>query len=118
MLLGETITLFGGGRQLRDFVYIDDAIASIVAAAKGRLSGSHCFNVGSGIPVSIRRVVEMIADTTGSTYSSSSRQLGGGDVLESYADVSLIKKVLGWEAIVKIEDGIQRTIAAGVDSGL
>ena len=99
------------GRQLRDFCYIDDVVEAMVRAAllpsvKGRV-----VNVGSGTPVSIREVIRKAVELAGG-----GRPLWGahpyrkGENMELYADVTLAKSLLSWEAVTGLDEGLKRTI--------
>ena len=98
-LAGKPFTVVGDGEQTRDFTYVTDIVQAIVTAAKSDRTGQ-IYNVGSGVTVSVNRLVEL---------------LGGDKVLipkrpgepdSTFADISKIRTELGWEPQVSIEEGI------------
>lgn len=99
------------GLQLRDFCYIDDAVDAMLMAALSPDARGHIINVASGVPVSIREVVEKVVTMIGGGKplwgSYSYRE---GENMELYADISLAKSLLGWEPHVAFEDGLKKTI--------
>jgi len=109
-LLGKTLVIYGDGRQTRDFVYISDVIEAIIKALESDLDFG-VFNIGTGKPVTINELAELIKNLTNRnelpiTYEERRR----GDVYQSYADVRRAKKILGWEAKVKLKEGLRKTI--------
>src|SRR5690606_19843351 len=62
---GETITVFGDGAQLRDFLYIDDLVRAFLDAAASDSAEGESFNVGSGTPVSIADLAHTAVDAAG-----------------------------------------------------
>ena len=118
-LAGETITIFGDGRQTRDFVFVEDVVRANLLAA-GVLSGGArrdlplfaLYNVAGGRSITILELAREIVQATG----SSSRIVHGdprpGDVRHSRADVSRIRRDLHFRAEVSVREGLRRTIEA------
>lgn len=102
------------GRQMRDFIHIDDAVAGVMQlldASKTLSAGWSEFDLGSGHPVSIRQLVERIHHLT-----ASQAKLCFGDIpyrpyerMESMADISKLAE-LGWACHVPLDDGLTQTI--------
>jgi len=110
------------GEQLWDFLYIDDAVAALVALATND-SAEGIFNLGSGRPVSIRDVVSKIRG-----YIDPSLELGFGEmpyasdqVMHLEADITRLQAATGWKPKIGISEGIRRTVEwytkQGVDHG-
>jgi len=107
ILEGREIEIYGDGTQMRDFTYVDDVVrANILAAEKG-VTGE-VYNIGGGNKIElltlihiIEKIFQKMAFITFSTYQR-------GDVRETWADTIRGKKVMGWEASVKIEDGLKK----------
>ncbi|HOO78370.1 MAG TPA: SDR family oxidoreductase [bacterium] len=98
-LAGEPFTVVGDGEQTRDFTFVTDVAAACLAAAQSDVSGE-IFNVGSGRPVSVNRLVELL----GGGHIHIPKRPGEPDC--THADVSKIRRALGWEARVPIEEGV------------
>ena len=104
---GEAVTIFGDGEQTRDYVYVGDVVAAVVAASDR--DGGGVFNVGTGAETSVnelfaacRRVAEV---ETEATYAPAR----AGDVLRSVLDVSRAEQELGWRPRTQLEDGLRLT---------
>lgn len=109
----ETIPLFGDGRILRDYLYIDDLTESLVATALSDKVYGEVYNVGSGIPVSFIELANKIIEISGTgkvdytEFTTERKALEPGDY---YADITKIKEAIGWQPTITLEDGIQRTL--------
>ena len=106
MLAGKPLTIVGDGTQRRDFTYVSDAVEALLAAARSDRVG-RCYNVGSDHPVSVNRLVELLAARE--TVHIPKRP---GEPDCTFADTRRVKAELGWSAKVPIEDGISRMLAA------
>lgn len=103
-LHGKPFTVVGDGTQTRDFTFVTDVARAFYVAAQSSLTGQ-IMNVGSSGHYSVNRLVELL----------------GGDVVHipkrpgepdcTFADVSKIKKLLGWKAEVSFEEGVGRVLA-------
>lgn len=98
-LNGVPFTVVGDGTQTRDFVFVSDVAKAFIAAAKSNVSGE-IFNVGSGKTYSVNRIVELLG---GKVVHIPKRP---GEPECTYADISKIRRLLGWEPRVSLEDGI------------
>ena len=115
---GDQITIYGDGGQTRDFVFIDDVVrANLTAAGLLGQKGSGppagvapVYNVGGGRSISILELAQKIVAMAASSSSIVHGDPRAGDVRHSIADVSRIKKDLGFEADVGLDDGLGRTV--------
>jgi UDP-glucose 4-epimerase len=114
VLTGQPLTVFGNGRQTRDYVYVADvANANVLAATKllpapGPLD-TRSFNIGTGVETSVLELAEMIRETSGTTPEIQHAPERAGEVLRSALLPAKAEKVLGWEAHTSIKDGISET---------
>ena len=108
MARGEATVIFGDGEQSRDFVYVGDVVAALLAAA-GRSGGP--YNVGSGIATTVNELHAACRAVAGVTDEPAHEEARLGDVLRSVLDPSLIERELGWRAQVGLDDGLARTYA-------
>ena len=107
MLAGEPLTVYDDGEQTRDFVYVDDvARANLLAAEPGAPSG--VFNVASGSAVSVNRLVELLREASGLDARVIYEPPRPGDVRHSLADTAKARRELGFEAAVRLEEGVAR----------
>lgn len=99
------------GRQLRDFCYVDDVVNAMIKAALSPVARGHIINIASGIPISIRDVVEKVINLVGGGKPLwGSYPYRRGENMELHADISLSKTLLEWEPKVSLEDGLKNTI--------
>ncbi|MBS4047985.1 MAG: SDR family oxidoreductase [Alphaproteobacteria bacterium] len=98
-LAGKPYTVVGDGTQTRDFTYVTDVVQAVIAAAKSDAVGL-CMNVGSGNTYSVNRLVELLGGPV--TYIP--KRPGEPDC--TFADTSLIRKVLDWAPKIPLEDGV------------
>ncbi|HEU5101074.1 MAG TPA: GDP-mannose 4,6-dehydratase [Roseiflexaceae bacterium] len=104
---GRPITLYDGGRPRRDWTYVDDIIAGVVAALEADLS-YEIFNLGRGQPVVMSDFVTIIERLVGKPAQIVDAPLPANEALVTYADVGKAHKLLGYNPRVSIEDGLQR----------
>lgn len=106
-LRGEDLTVFGDGSQTRSFCYVDDQIEGIYRL----LMSDYVYPVNIGNPneISIRDFAEEIIKLTGTNQKVVFRDLPVNDPMQRQPDISLAKKVLGWEPKVGREEGMKIT---------
>lgn len=92
-------TVVGDGTQSRDFTFVSDVADAFVTAAQSSVAGE-VFNVGTGAPVSVNRLVELLQ---GDVVHVPKRP---GEPDRTHADVSKIQRRLGWRSKVSIEEGV------------
>jgi UDP-glucose 4-epimerase len=98
-LAGLPLTIVGDGQQKRDFVYVTDLAHAFLSAAEADCT-NEVFNVGTGNPQSINRLVELIG---GETIHMPKRP---GEPEATWADISKIQRLLGWAPRVSFEAGV------------
>ena len=109
----EVIPVFGDGRILRDYLYIDDLTDSFVVTALADDVYGEVFNIGSGIPLNFIELAKKIIAISGTgktnftEFTTERRALEPGDY---YADISKINKATGWSPKVALDDGIKKTL--------
>jgi UDP-glucose 4-epimerase len=112
MLQGKRPTIFGDGKQSRDFTYADNVVeANLLACeAQGREVAGRVFNVATGRRVDLNETFQILKKLTG--YSGEVEYQGerAGDVKHSLADISQAEKYLGYKPKVDFEEGLRRTI--------
>jgi len=104
ILNNQPLTIVGDGNQTRDFTYVTDVVDSILFAADHGKSGE-VYNVGSGNPVSVNKIVELLSAK--STVHMPKRP---GEPDCTHADITKIQ-ALGWRPKVPIEKGVQNMLA-------
>ncbi len=107
---GGSLVVFGDGRQSRDFVYVDDVVDGLVAAATARNVDRQIINIGSGTDISINALVEKISRVTGRKVNvlHSGAQTGG--VSRLCADISKAQQLLNFTPKVDLDTGLGLTL--------
>ncbi len=100
LLHDKPLTIVGDGEQTRDFTYVTDIVEACYMASQSEVSGE-IFNVGSDNTYSINYLVDLL----GGERVYIPKRPGEPDV--TYADISKIKKILGWRPKVSFEDGVK-----------
>jgi UDP-glucuronate 4-epimerase len=113
---GQPITLNNDGDMERDFTYIDDIVAGVVAALDrppGAEGGApHAlYNLGNHRPVHLRRFLEILEAALGRKAEIRLAPLPPGDVVRTYADIEASRRDLGFEPKTPIEEGLPRFVA-------
>lgn len=103
-LAGKPFTVVGDGKQTRDFTFVSDVADAFVAAAASPVSGE-ILNVGSGHTYSVNRLVELL----GGPVVYVPKRPGEPD--STFADISRIRKEVGWQPKVPLEEGVRRMLA-------
>lgn len=107
----DPFVIWGSGKQVRDFIYIDDVVRGTLDACS-RVADGDVFNLGSGIGITIKETAEMIFDLIGwkpnkILYNTTMPE----GIKFRVMDVSKAKRRLGWTAETDLREGLKRTIA-------
>jgi UDP-glucose 4-epimerase len=102
LLGGERATVFGDGRQTRDYIYVGDVVAANLAAAGSDIVGG--VNIGTGVETDVLEIARVLEVE----YDFAPPRLG--ELERSSIDVSRAREELGWTSQVELEDGMRRTL--------
>jgi UDP-glucose 4-epimerase len=109
-LRGGSLVIFGGGGQTRDFVYVDDAVDALVAAATAEDVDRRIINVGSGQNTSINELARLVGEVVGQRVDVLLSPAESGGVSRLSADISIARKLLGYEPHVELAQGLRLTL--------
>jgi len=110
----EEITLFGGGEQSRDFLFVDDLVNAFILAMQHADENARCINIGGEDVLSYKELAEMIVSLAGSgrvaevPWPDEYRQVETGSFV---ADIELSEALLGWRPRFSVRDGLKKTVA-------
>ncbi len=108
-LENQPITIFGDGSTSRDYTYIDDIVAGVLAAEERIAShGYRVWNLGSDRPVTLAQMVESIGKVVGKPLEVRRESNQPGDVTRTWADLTRSKAELGYAPSTTFEQGLQK----------
>jgi dTDP-glucose 4,6-dehydratase len=107
-LKGEPLTMYGDGRQTRSFCYVDDEVEGIYRLfMRGTPQPT---NIGNPNEYSVRQLAELVLELTGAKVPLVHRELPEDDPKVRQPDITRARKELGWEPVVSLREGVERTI--------
>ncbi len=112
MAAGRAPTIYGDGRQSRDFVYVADAVQALVKAAAAPAASGKVYNIGRGEAVSVLDLVGHLQAMVGAAPGPNFAPPRAGDVRLSQADISRARRDLAYEPQVSFAEGLRRTLEA------
>jgi dTDP-L-rhamnose 4-epimerase len=108
LLNGQAPLVFEDGEQMRDFVSVHDIVHANILAMERPESDGEVINIGSGNPISIRQVAEILARSLGKTTEPViTQKYRAGDIRHCYADLTRARALLGYEPRVSHENGFR-----------
>ncbi|MCE2862168.1 MAG: NAD-dependent epimerase/dehydratase family protein [Opitutaceae bacterium] len=115
ILAGEPLKLFNGGRNLRDFTYVDDIVDGVIKVllyppAQPPVPPLRIYNLGHHRPVETLLFVRMLEELLGKKAAVELLPPQPGDMTETCADLALIRKEIGFEPKVPLEEGLRRFV--------
>jgi nucleoside-diphosphate-sugar epimerase len=109
ILRGKPISIFGDGKQTRDFTHVSDVVkANVLAVDKG--SAGEAYNIGGGSRISMNQAIKIIEESSGRKASVEFKDVQKGDMRDTYADISKSSKELGYRPSVSIKSGLTEMV--------
>jgi UDP-glucose 4-epimerase len=110
LLNGEVPSIFGNGKQTRDFVFVEDvADANIMALSNGKWDNDY-FNVSTAKEISVNELFKLVKGITKSRIDAKHVEPRKGEIVRSVLSNAKIIKKLGWKPRTKLEDGLKKTV--------
>ena len=110
-LKGENITIYGDGSQTRCFCYVDDMVEALIRMMNNTKGFIGPVNLGNPVEMTMLELAEIVIRLTGSASALAFKELPQDDPVRRRPDISLAKKMLGWEPVVSLDAGLKNTIA-------
>ncbi len=107
---GGTLVVHGDGTQTRDYVYVDDVVSGMVAAATAPNVDGLVINIGSGRETSINELIKCVQDVTGSNAEVIYSPKTSGGVSRLCADLALAREKLNYRPSIELEEGLRITL--------
>ena len=108
----KEITVFGDGKQARDYIYVEDLAEAFIAAALSDKTNGQCYNVGSGVSTEFIEMAESVVNVVGSgklkkiPWPENYENVETGDYV---SNIEKIKKDTGWAPKIFLSDGLRKT---------
>jgi UDP-glucose 4-epimerase len=112
-LEGREIEIFGDGSQIRDFVYVDDAVDAFLRAGASDTCNGQVFNVGGSEPIAHKDLVALLIDVAGAgsvRHVPWPEEKKAIDIGSFYADSSRFRGAVGWEPRMPLRSGFAKTL--------
>ena len=109
---GEPVPIFGNGSTARDYTYVEDIVAGVLAGLNYELRPSsgrapfETFNLGNSHPVKLAELVELLESVIGRKAIPERRALQPGDAPLTWADISKASRVLGYRPVTPLKEGL------------
>jgi UDP-glucose 4-epimerase len=114
-LAREPLTIYGDGRQTRDYIYVGDAVTAFLAAADTGRPGT--WNIGTGIETSVLDLAATIGEAAGRAVEPRFAPQWPGELPRSALAVDLARHDLGWSAATSLAEGV-RAVCRWINSGM
>jgi len=108
-LRGDPITIYGDGSQTRSFCYVSDEVAGILALLDGDVVGP--VNVGNPGEFTMLELAELVLEVVGGSSTLVHEPLPQDDPKQRKPDITIAREQLGWEPVVSLREGLERTAA-------
>lgn len=109
LLNGGRPTIYGDGRQSRDFTYVDNVVLANLAAARKPKVGGEIFNVACGGTHSVLKLWETLAAIAGKKIEPQFEPPRPGEIRHSWAEIAKARAALDYEVKISFEEGLERT---------
>ena len=105
-----TLVVHGEGNQTRDYVYVDDVVNAMAAAATASKVDRQIINVGSGVETSVHQLAQMVIETTGKKPQVVYNQRDDRGPDRLCADLTTARELLGYQPLISLEKGLRLTL--------
>ncbi len=110
LVAGERPTVYGDGRQTRDYVYVGDVVEANLLAANSQATGA--FNIGTGVETSVLELIEALEPHAHAPFEPQYAPPRLGEVRHIALDSSRAARELGWRARTTLAEGLEKTLSA------
>ncbi|HYH83897.1 MAG TPA: SDR family oxidoreductase [Pyrinomonadaceae bacterium] len=111
LMNGTRPVIYGDGEHSRDFTYVSNVVEANLRAAETAHGIGQTINVATGRRVTLNELLETLKRVTGKTdVEAEYREPRVGDIRDSLADITRARKLLGYEPVVSLEEGLQKTM--------
>lgn len=108
MVKGQPVSIFGTGKQTRDYVFVDDIVRANMLAMNRSVIGE--INIGTGRETDVNSLFKKMAKLTNYNLPARYTPFIPGEMMRSALDARKARQVLGWEPKVKLDEGLAKTV--------
>ncbi len=112
VMQGQRPTIFGDGKQTRDFVFVADVVEANMKAMTAHTPAPHSINIATGNPTDLNTLLATICRIQGVKFNPVYEKDRPGDIRHSYATISGARKYLDWEPKICLEEGLKQLMAS------
>lgn len=117
ILRRRSVTVFGDGKQVRDFIHVQDVVTGLVASMNQQRAGAQIFNICTGKPTTINDLLYSLEEIFGRTVERVMSDRRPGDISVSLGDPTAARAMLGFNATWTIERGLDELVRHVVEAG-
>jgi nucleoside-diphosphate-sugar epimerase len=110
ILAKEPLTVYGDGEQSRDFTYVENVVQANLLALRAIGAPGNVCNVGCSEGITLNELIRLLEAIVGTKAEVNYTTPRAGDVRHSLADLSLARRILGYEPKVMVKEGLKRTV--------
>ena len=107
---GGTLVMHGDGTQTRDYVFVDDVVSAMIAAATAPTIDNLVINIGSGVETSLQKLVQQVMEVTNTKVEVIVNPHNDPGVSRMCADLSLARRKLGYQPHFTLNEGLRQTL--------
>jgi nucleoside-diphosphate-sugar epimerase len=107
---GRRPTIYGDGGQTRDFTFVTNVVDGALRACEAPNASGEVINVATGGRISLNELFHTLRDLTGAKVEAIYEESRAGDVRDSQADIDKARRLLGYEPLVGLADGLAKTV--------
>ena len=112
LLAKEPLTVYGDGEQSRDFTYVENVVEANMLALQAIEAPGNVCNIGCGERISLNQLIRLLEEIINVKANVNYTDSRAGDVRDSLADVTLARRILGYEQKIMVKEGLSRTVEA------
>jgi UDP-N-acetylglucosamine/UDP-N-acetyl-alpha-D-glucosaminouronate 4-epimerase len=110
LLEGRQPTIHGDGEQTRDFTYVANVVDGVLRACDAKDAAGEVINVATGGRISLNQLIDVMNRIVGTRLRAVYKEPRPGDVMDSQADISKARRLLGYVPLVSLEEGLRHTL--------
>lgn len=110
LIHNKQATIFGTGKNTRDFTYVANVVKANLLCIENSVPKGIVMNIACGGTISVNDIYENIAKALGSDLNPNYLPERKGEIKNSYADIALAAKTIGYQPVVSLEEGLKRTV--------